>query len=360
MKLKIRRIVSTLLVVLILVPMMALPVSGAAASYVPGSNIISQGTATLKGTYVFNCETGAVGGTGDIWWEQVDNTVRLMVPLSPAKILNLGKVDFNALSPTQMDDYAYTSTPIVGNNDITNKLVTGDVFVVKTKLGNYTKIKVLGYGYNLSIQWVTYRAPLITPTLVSPYTGQKFYNYPRTTTLSWKPVPGATYYKIEKQYNSSGSWVSYPAVTVSGYYNTSHNFTFIGDQPGRWRVTAYNSNNYSTSSGWWVFYYSTAPQLSAPILVSPVNNINLYNYPRTTTLSWKPVPGSTGYLVERQYYSGTTWTSYSNVTVTGPLNTSYTFGFVGMQPGRWRVTALAAPPYRNSAPSVWWNFNYKI
>src|SRR5215472_12505656 len=39
-------------------------------------SIISQGTVVLKGTYVFDCETGVqdgnLSGPGDIWWEQED------------------------------------------------------------------------------------------------------------------------------------------------------------------------------------------------------------------------------------------------------------------------------------------------
>jgi hypothetical protein len=360
MKRIIRQITRIFLLVIMIAYMITLPAK-ATDFYSLDANVISQGTALLKGTYLFNCETGTVGSSGDIWWNQISSTQRQMVPQSPAKILNLGIVDFNSLTATNLDDYTYSSTPIIGNNDSTNKLVTNDVFVVKTKVGHYTKIKVLSCGYNLSIQWVTYRAPLTTPSLVSPAAGQVLYNYPRNTTLSWKPVTGAAYYKIESQYYSSASWVAYPDVIVSGINNTSYTFNFVGDQKGRWRVTAYSSNTYSAPTGWREFSYSTGLQLSTPVLVSPINNVTLYNYPRTTTLTWKPVPGSTGYLVERQYYSGGIWRSYpTNVTVAGTFNTSYTFTFTGAQPGRWRVTALGASPYRNSSPSVWWTFTYTI
>ena len=45
----------------------------------------------------------------------------------------------------------------MGNNDPANRLVAGDVFAVLTNKGNYAKVKVVTYGYDLQIQWVTYK-----------------------------------------------------------------------------------------------------------------------------------------------------------------------------------------------------------
>src|SRR5262249_28849308 len=64
---------------------------------------------------------------------------------------------FNAVTPATLQSAAYSNTPIPGNNDPTNKLVPGDVFAVLTNKGNYAKVKVVTYGYDLNIQWVTYR-----------------------------------------------------------------------------------------------------------------------------------------------------------------------------------------------------------
>ncbi len=122
--------------------------------------IVSQGTTILKGTWSFDCETGqngTLGGNFDIWWEQITNVQRQMTPQGIVTLANLGVVDFNSVTPATMQTYTYTSTPIPGNNDATNKLVTGDVFCVKTKEGNFCKIKVLTYDYNMQIQWVTYK-----------------------------------------------------------------------------------------------------------------------------------------------------------------------------------------------------------
>ncbi|MEP7143584.1 MAG: hypothetical protein ABI707_11970 [Ferruginibacter sp.] len=124
------------------------------------ASTVSQGTAIIKGTWHFDCETGtmtAPGATLDLWWEQMTAVKRQMVPQGGAKIVNLGIVNFNSVTPAAMQSYAYTTTPIAGNNDATNKLVNGDVFCVQTREGNYCKIQVVNYDYNLKVKWVTYK-----------------------------------------------------------------------------------------------------------------------------------------------------------------------------------------------------------
>jgi len=126
----------------------------------PLVGIVAQGTTVITGTFVFDCETGALGGVGtagDIWWEQIDAVRRLMVPQNNAKVLNLGLVNFDALTHVELQNLPYGTTPIIGNNDASNQLVNGDVFAVQTNVGNYTKIKVLQYGRDIKVQWVTYR-----------------------------------------------------------------------------------------------------------------------------------------------------------------------------------------------------------
>jgi hypothetical protein len=116
----------------------------------------------LKGTFTFDLDTGVQGGAAanvDIWWDQKTTVLREMAVMNSAKIVNLGAVDFNSLTAPALQALSYGTTPIDGNNDATNKLVNGDVFAVKTTLGNYAKVKVLNYGYDITIQWVTYNIP---------------------------------------------------------------------------------------------------------------------------------------------------------------------------------------------------------
>ena len=105
---------------------------------------------------------------------------------------------------------------------------------------------------------------------------------------------------------------------------------------------------------------STNLVLGTPSLASPSNGQLFSNYPRTTTLTWQPVSGATGYRVDLEYAypssTGYTWYPLHNQDVT---STSLTFDFVGSQPGRWRVTALdSTGAYEQSLPSAWRTFYY--
>jgi len=198
------------------------------------------------------------------------------------------------------------------------------------------------------------------PVQVSPVNGTALYHYPRTTTVIWNPVTGAVSYLVEAAYLSGSTWVAYPEVTVSGNSNSSYTFTFVGDQKGRWRVTAFDGTNYSTASPWWTFSYNTTPQMSTPILTNPAANVVFDQYPRNITLSWKMVPAAAGYKLEIAYCTSdksTCW-NYPVVTITDPLLSDYTFSFVGAQPGKWRVTTLGGSSYRDSAASGWRWFSF--
>lgn len=212
---------------------------------------------------------------------------------------------------------------------------------------------------------------LKTPTLVSPANGIMLYSYPRTTLLVWKPVDGATGYLVDRAYYSGSTWYFYPTVTVTGNKNTVYQFDFVGDQEGCWRVTAIGDSTHANSnpSAFRTFAYTTGLTLTQPKQVSPADHIPFYNYPRTTELMWKPVPGANAYKIERQYCDGgypnpcpdAGWKSYSDAQVDGVLNTDYTFDFIGMQEGRWRVTAIDTSGMLRSSPaSTWRNFTYTV
>jgi hypothetical protein len=75
------------------------------------------------------------------------------------------------------------------------------------------------------------------PKLLTPIPGQVFSNFPRTTTLTWEPVPGATSYQVEVQCDTCGStpWVTWITATTA---QTTYTFNWVGAQSGRWRITA--------------------------------------------------------------------------------------------------------------------------
>ena len=149
------------------------------------ATVVSSGSTVLKGTWAFDLETGVQGGIGpefDIWWEQMTDVARQMVPQNSARISNLGNVDFNALTADGLQKLDYQAAAIPGNNDATNKLLPGDVFAVRTAQGNYAKVKVLTYGYNLGVQWVTYK---LNPAVTVLGTG---YQQPEDVRLSMDDI----------------------------------------------------------------------------------------------------------------------------------------------------------------------------
>ncbi len=101
-------------------------------------------------------------------------------------------------------------------------------------------------------------------------------------------------------------------------------------------------------------YLSTAPQQ-----VSPANGIVFNHYPRSTTLVWKPVAGAQTYSVETTFLSPGQHCSsaQSGHVVNGIAEATYTFNFVGAQPGCWRV--WSADEKGSAGPkSPWWEFVY--
>ena len=125
-----------------------------------GCTVIAQSAqSTLQGTYLFDFDSGTQTQSGaDVWWDQQTATVRSMNPQAGAAIVNLGAVDFSSLSCSELHSEPYANVPIDGNNDATNQLITGDVFAVRTNQGNYAKVQVVSYGYDLELRFVTYRA----------------------------------------------------------------------------------------------------------------------------------------------------------------------------------------------------------
>lgn len=134
-----------------------------ALSLFPAATIVNQSASTVfKGTWTLDLETGVQGSPApnpDIWWNQATAVVRSMVPQNGAKIVNLGAVDYVSLTAANLQSLPYSTTPIDGNNDATNQLKANDVFAVLTNKGNYAKVQVLAYGYDITIRWVTYNIP---------------------------------------------------------------------------------------------------------------------------------------------------------------------------------------------------------
>ncbi|MET8450738.1 hypothetical protein [Streptomyces sp. NPDC005209] len=127
---------------------------------VTDSVVASQGDTALKGTWTFDFDTGEQGGDmfyADVWWEWMTQSSAQLVPNGRASIVNLGVRDFGSLTVDQLAAFTYGKSPVPGNPDGSNQLVDGDVFAVATSEGNFAKVLVVKYGYNMLIRWVTYR-----------------------------------------------------------------------------------------------------------------------------------------------------------------------------------------------------------
>ena len=102
--------------------------------------------------------------------------------------------------------------------------------------------------------------------------------------------------------------------------------------------------------------------LPAPNQKAPANGISIDKYPRATTLEWEAVPGAVKYGVEIQGCQPgnppacSPHPMYEN-TSRETTTTSYTFTFMGMQPGQWRVWAVDANGLAGEL-SPWWTFIY--
>jgi hypothetical protein len=102
---------------------------------------------------------------------------------------------------------------------------------------------------------------LPAPGLVSPENGKVFDTYPRNTTLDWTPVPGAVKYLVEIVACNGPNQADCFPLKMNGSSTrqttgTDYSFSFIGAQPGQWRVWAVDANGKDgTVSPWWTFKY---------------------------------------------------------------------------------------------------------
>lgn len=205
----------------------------------------------------------------------------------------------------------------------------------------------------------------------------------------WDGAPGATGYQVNVFNLDTGRSVSFSApgtqTNVSGVVddgNVGGGFNFA------WEVLALLNGQVVCSSGRVTSQRASPPQptatpvptatpipreeppqeptpfpewLDAPVLVSPADGTVYDHFPRNTTITWAPVANAENYLVELEYCDPQgcqVWAYPLGGFPTLTINTSYSFVFVGAQPGRWRVCAQAQ--WAEPACSDWWGFRYTI
>lgn len=99
---------------------------------------------------------------------------------------------------------------------------------------------------------------------------------------------------------------------------------------------------------------------SAPTLLEPADAVTLTAYPRHILLKWEPMVEAARYVVEVQAQDPETgeWFPHSYQSRWTTAESSQAIEFIGDQPGRWRVVAIAGDNTR-SRPSEWHEFFYE-
>ncbi len=121
-------------------------------------------TATIKGTWDFDVDTGQnTASMADLFWDQVTETERHIVPRNGAKYANLGIVDFDSV--VNFSSYSMSEDIIDGSVDH-NAIPDGTVLAIKTDIGNYAKMRIDNYGNNLTVTIVVYRNPATTTPIL--------------------------------------------------------------------------------------------------------------------------------------------------------------------------------------------------
>jgi hypothetical protein len=132
---------------------------------------VCSGSGTLQGTFVFDLESchQSTTSTGDLWWEQIDDVRRQLVPFFAGdRVAVLGQVDYTKVTFDQIAAAALGTVPVNGNNDTTNRLTPGTVLAVRTRNGDFAKVRIDKYGYNLGLTVATYKQPVLASSPPAP------------------------------------------------------------------------------------------------------------------------------------------------------------------------------------------------
>lgn len=169
-------------------------------------------------------------------------------------------------------------------------------------------------------------------------------------------APGATFALVDDD-TLKKSWAGYH---FSFGYSPEHK-----RRGWMWRVRAKTEGRWGEWSELRTFdLESSEPaekgSLPAPKLIAPAHQTVFNHFPRTTMLTWEPVPGAVSYYVEADYFGQRWHTDHigrSDWILSNTILPGFTFSFMGAQPGRWRVWAIDANG-RAGTKSEWREFTY--
>lgn len=131
-------------------------------------------------------------------------------------------------------------------------------------------------------------AAMVAPTPLSPANDAAFHAHPRTVTLQWEPVKGATRYGVE--IDCYGCCAGHQfcgevgrTFRTDSTSDTKHSFDFVGDQPGRWRVWAISADGLAgPPSPWRRFTFGRVVGGNIiPPVIAPTNPAEVVACPAT-------------------------------------------------------------------------------
>lgn len=217
----------------------------------------------LEQSYTIDLDTNtyAANQGADVWFEAQTESLRYLSGLGRA-IKNVGQWSVGAKGCSEQNYDATTRIPI-------SSLRANDYVCAVTDNG-YAQIHVIEAEHDGKInvcytKYDKYSSSLRTPAQYTPADGSHFTNFPRTITLSWQKINETAQYIVDvdcfhcDEVNRWSNDVGKTYIRENVGTNTSYTFDFVGDQPGRWRVTAIDSvGNTSVPSPWRYFDSDTS------------------------------------------------------------------------------------------------------
>jgi hypothetical protein len=126
----------------------------------PERAIYSSGQMEVRGTWLCDLDIGAQAqnqASADFQWEQDTAVNRSLTPENNAAFFLVGLRDFDSVKYADLERFPYSTQKIEADAVLSNPMPQGSVVAYRTNEGRLGKLLVVGYGYNLTIRWITYQ-----------------------------------------------------------------------------------------------------------------------------------------------------------------------------------------------------------
>lgn len=159
------------------------------------------------------------------------------------------------------------------------------------------------------------------PAITSPAQNQVFTTAPRTLTVQWSAISGASKYEVAVDCDSCGTATGWNSYTTYSTTQTSQVITVSEDKQYTVAVRAFDVNGISGSlSEKITFRFNqnvAASSILPPVITSPTSGAVLSYYPRVIHASWWKVAGASNYILslECESCSGNGWKEISSNTI---------------------------------------------